>query len=292
MNPDGSDTPMESPITLDDGLFIHRREHVNSARGSDASAVVTNPDFFRTTPAKTDHTDVTMIDNRRPFIKKNHVYPHEKVSFGAFRVMLCDTVAHWRGGLRLEDIILWDCWTEGFRRDFMAKWRNQVADSVHHMHRRDGGYIDLYGEYDEQHFSSMSASHIIYPLFIALMPRRTEGTQPDSLYPTLEALADDEIGHFVDKLAVYVRKGLYGYLANLTIITDAWFAALVEIQHVATTMEWWLNNGWIRTFPKSSVPDRHKSFTHAIDRAHCKHNGPLNLYGLWQTWQTPLRSCS
>jgi len=133
------------------------------------------------------------------------------------------------------------------------------------MHRRDGGYIDLYGEYDEQHFSSMSASHIIYPLFIALMPRRTEGTQPDSLYPTLEALADDEIAHFVDKLAVYVRKGLFGYLANLTIITDAWFAALIEIQHVATTMEWWLNNGWIRTFPKSSVPDRHKSFTHAID---------------------------
>jgi len=73
MTPDGSDTPMESPITLEDGLFIHRREHVNSARGSDSSAVVTNPDFFRTTRAKTDHTDVTMIDNRRPFIRKNHV---------------------------------------------------------------------------------------------------------------------------------------------------------------------------------------------------------------------------
>ena len=170
----------------------------------------------------------------------------------------------------------------------MSKWRNQVADSVHHPHRRDGGYISQYGDYDEQHFASMSASHIIYPLFISLLPRRTDGTQADSLYPTLEALCDDEIGHFSDKLAVYIRKGLFGYLANLTIITDGWFAALAEIQHIATIMEWWLNNGWIRTFPKSSTPDRHKSFVHALDKAYCKHNGPLNLYGLWQLWTAPL----
>jgi hypothetical protein len=228
-----------------------------------------------------------MIDSRRPFIGKNHVYPFEKVSFTALRIMLSDTVAHWRGGPRLEDIILWEHWSESFRRDFMAKWRNQVADSVHHPHRRDGGYIKQYGEYDEQHFASMSASHIIYPLFISLLPRRTDGTQPDSLYPTLEALCDDEIGHFSDKLAVYIRKGLFGYLANLTIITDGWFAALAEIQHIATFMEWWLNNSWIRTFPKSSTPDRHKSFVHALDKAYCKHNGPLNLYGLWQQWTCP-----
>ena len=118
-------------------------------------------------------------------------------------------VTQWPTGVEdrahIEDIILWDCWTDAFRKDFMSKWKNQVADSVHHMHRRDGGYIDQYGEYDEQHFSSMSAAHIIYPLFITLMPRRTEGTQPDSLYPTLEALADDEISHFVDKLGAFVR---------------------------------------------------------------------------------------
>jgi hypothetical protein len=161
MNPDGSDSPMESPIALQDGRFIHRREHVNAAQHSNSGAVVTSPDFFRQVPSKTDHSDVTLIDSRRPFIRKNHVYPYEKVSFGAFRVMLCDTVAHWRGGPRLEDIILWDCWTDAFRKDFMAKWKNQVADAVHHKHRRDGGYIDQYGDYDEQHVSSMSAAHII-----------------------------------------------------------------------------------------------------------------------------------
>ena len=98
-------------------------------------------------------------------------------------------------------------------------------------------YIDLYGNFDEQHFSSMSASHILYPLFISLMPRRTEGTQRDSLYPKLEALADDEISNFVDKHETFVRKGLYGYLANLTIVTDAWFSALNEIKHIAIVIE-------------------------------------------------------
>ena len=289
MNPDGSDSPMESPIQMDGGNCIYRREHLQSLLNYDSKGpLTTNPGYFRTPSAKTDHADVTMIDSRRPFISKGHVYPYDKVSFAALRLMLSDTVAHWRGGPRLEDIILWEHWSESFRRDFMARWRNQVADSVHHPHRRDGGYIKQFGEYDENHFASMSASHIIYPLFISLLPRRTDGTQPDSLYPTLEALCDDEIGHFSDKLAVYIRKGLYGYLAHLTIITDGWFAALSEIQHMGMFVEWWLNNGHIRTFPKSSTPDRNKNFVHALDKAYCKHHGPLNLYGLWQQWPCPL----
>ena len=64
----------------------------------------------------------------------------------------------------------------------------------------------------------MSAAHIIYPLFLTLMPRRTEGTQPDSLYPTLEALADDEISHFVDKLGAYLRNGLSRRLLVLPVL--------------------------------------------------------------------------
>ena len=79
-----------------------------------------------------------------------------------------------------------------------------------------------------------------------------------------------------------------GYLAHLTIITDGWFAALAEIQHMGMFMEWWLNNGWIRTFPKSSTPDRNKNFVYALDKAYCKHHGALNLYGLWQQWPCPL----
>ena len=95
MNPDGTDSPMESPIELHGGNFIHRREHLHSLRTMDAKgAVITDPKYFRTSTSKTDHTDVTMIDNRRPFITKGHIYPFEKVSFRALRVMLSDTVAH------------------------------------------------------------------------------------------------------------------------------------------------------------------------------------------------------
>jgi hypothetical protein len=131
-------------------------------------------------------------------------------------------------------------------------------------------YIELYGHFDEQHFASMSASNILYPLFISLMPRRTERSGRDSLYPKLEALVDDEIANFLERHAAYARRGLYGYLANLTIITDAWFAALAEIRHIATIMEWWLDNGWIRVFPKS--PDRTRCFTHALEKAYAKYS--------------------
>ena len=192
---------------------------------------------------------------------------------------MCDCVAHWRGGPRLEDIILWACWTEAFRKDFLKLWQAQVADSVHHPHRKDGMHIELYGNFDEQHFASMAASNILYPLFIFLMPRRTEGSQRDSLYPKLEALADDKIANFFEKHDAFARRGLYGYLANLTIITDTWFAALAEIRHIAVIMEWWLDNGWLRVFPKS--PECTRCFTHALEQAYVKYsNSSLNLYGL------------
>ena len=148
-------------------------------------------------------------------------------------------------------------------------------------------YIELYGHFDEQHFASMTASNILYPLFISLMPRRKDGSGRDSLYPKLEALADDEIANFIDKHAAYARKGLYGYLANLTIITDAWFAALAEIKHIAQIMEWWLDEGWIRVFPKN--PDRNRCFTYALEKAYARYsNNSLNLYGLWSMWDVPL----
>ena len=148
-------------------------------------------------------------------------------------------------------------------------------------------YIELYGNFDEQHFSSMAASNILYPLFISLVPRRTEGSQRDSLYPKLEALADDEFANFLEKHDAFARKGLYGYLANMTIVTDAWFAAPAEIRDIAVIMEWWLDNGWIRVFPKS--PERTRCFTHALEQAYVKYsNNSLNLYGLWAMWETPL----
>lgn len=150
-------------------------------------------------------------------------YKFDKVTFESFRVIMTDLVAHWRGGTRLEDVVLWSCWSPAFRLDFIRCWQAQCADSQHHPHRKDGMYISLYGHYDEQHFASISASKIIYPLFIALMPRRMEGSERDCLYPKLKELVDDEISYFLERHGAYARRGVYGYLANLTIIITAWF---------------------------------------------------------------------
>ena len=46
MDPDGKDQPMQSPIQLEEGRFIHRREHVNSAQHTNAGAVVALSHFL------------------------------------------------------------------------------------------------------------------------------------------------------------------------------------------------------------------------------------------------------
>ena len=120
MDPDNRDEPMQSPIRLEEGRFIHRREHINSAQHTNMRPVVTTPDFFRQEASATDLAEVTLIDKRRPFVHTaSNPYPFEEVSWRAFRVMMCDCVAHWRDGPRLEDIILWACWTAAFRKDFL-----------------------------------------------------------------------------------------------------------------------------------------------------------------------------
>ena len=150
------DEPMQSPIRLEEGHFIHRREHINSAQHANMRPVVTTPGFFRQEASTTELDSVTLIDKRRPFIHTaSNPYLFEEVTWQAFRIMMCDCVAHWRGGPRLEDIILWSCWTPAFRKDFLKLWQAQCADSIHHPHRKNGMYIELYGHFDEQHFASV-----------------------------------------------------------------------------------------------------------------------------------------
>ena len=130
----------------------------------------------------------------------------------------------------------------------MRAWQAQCADAKHHQHRQDGRYIALYLHFDAQHFASMSAGVVIYLIFIALMPRRMEGSERDCLIPKLQELVDDEIGFFLSRYAQFTHNGVYGYLSNLSAISTGWFQALDEIQHVTTIMEWWLDAGWIKVF--------------------------------------------
>ena len=105
----------------------------------------------------------------------------------------------------------------------MRCWQAQCADSKHHPHRRDGKYIDLYSHFDAQHFASMTAGVMIYLMFIALMPRRMEGSERDCLIPKLQELVDDEIGFFLSRYSQFAQNGVYGYLSNLSTITSGWF---------------------------------------------------------------------
>ena len=102
-----------------------------------------------------------------------------------------DLIAHWRGGRGAEDVLLWPCWNDAYRASFMRAWQAQCADAKYHEHRQDGRYIILYAHFDAQHFASMSAGVMIYLMFIALMPRRMEGSERDCLIPKLQELVQD-----------------------------------------------------------------------------------------------------
>jgi hypothetical protein len=112
-------------------------------------------------------------------------YKFNHLSWKSYRVQMGDLIAHWRGGLGAEDVLLWPCWNDSYKASFMRAWQAQCADSKHHQHRRDGRYIDLYSHFDAQHFASMSAGVTIYLMFITLMPRRMEGSERDCLIPKL-----------------------------------------------------------------------------------------------------------
>ena len=66
-DPSNRQEPMQSPIRAEDGLFIHRREHVNSAQHANMRPVITTPDFSRQ-EASQEEDSVTLFDKRRPFI--------------------------------------------------------------------------------------------------------------------------------------------------------------------------------------------------------------------------------
>jgi len=195
-------------------------------------------------------------------------------------------IAHWRGGRGAEDVLLWPCWNESYRASFMRAWQAQCADAKYHEHRLDGRYITLYAHFDAQHFASMSAGVMIYLMFIALMPRRMEGSERDCLIPKLQELVHDEMSFFLARYTQFTHSGIYGYLANLSIITTGWFQALAEIQHVTTIMEWWLDSDWIRVMPHGA--DRTQCFSHILASTYVSLSIPtLDLYGLWETWRTP-----
>ena len=194
---------MPSPISNHQGQFPFRREHVSANTSiPELLPTIVSPEFFRLDPSlQSSRTDsITVFDKKRPFSHTDKTpYKFNHLSWKSYRVQMGDLIAHWRGGLGAEDVLLWPCWNESYRASFMRAWQAQCADSKNHQHRRDGRYIDLYSHFDAQHFASMSAGVMIYLMFISLMPRRMEGSERDCLIPKLQELVDDEIDFFLSR---------------------------------------------------------------------------------------------
>lgn len=168
-----------------------------------------------------------------PMSKKNQ-YPFETVSFHAYRKILTDIVSHYSKGETNADFnfSLYDCLKPAFLQDLITKWRAQVNAAESHPHRKDGGYIYTYGRYDLVNMASVPPTQLIYIMYYALMPLRREGTEPQSLMPTVQRMVADEWQHFVTSNSLYM-SGNYrtlNYLEHFTAITKAWFLCLAEIR--------------------------------------------------------------
>jgi hypothetical protein len=98
---------MPSPIATEKGHHIYRREHIDSTTSlPERLPIVTPASFFRTDAALSQIDGTTLFEKRRPFLHgPTNRYKFDALTFGAFRVMMSDLIAHWRGGPRVEDVI-------------------------------------------------------------------------------------------------------------------------------------------------------------------------------------------
>ena len=121
-------------------------------------------------------------------------------------------------------------------------------------------------------------------MYYALMPLRKEGTEPQSMMPTVQRMVTDEWQHFVSSNSLYMSgsSGILNYLEHFTAITKAWFLCLAEIMKFVQHFEWWTNNGWCPLRVKSNSSEL--SFELILEQQMCMSNHVMEFYGLWHTW--------
>ena len=105
--------PMPSLISNHQGQFPFRREHINANTSiPECLPTIVSPTFFRLDPSlQSSHTDnITVFDKKRPFTHSDkEPYRFNHLSWKSYRVQMGDLIAHWRGGLGAEDVLLWPC---------------------------------------------------------------------------------------------------------------------------------------------------------------------------------------
>ena len=109
-DPSDKSQPMPSPIANHQGQFPFRREHVSANTSiPELLPTIVPPEFFRLDPSlQPSRTDsIQVFDKRRPFSHTDkNPYKFNNLSWKSYRVQMGDLIAHWRGGLGAEDVLL------------------------------------------------------------------------------------------------------------------------------------------------------------------------------------------
>ena len=285
-DPSDRSKPMSSPVHLYESEWILRVEMRTSKMDRTTLPQPLDVSSFH------NHTVVeegTRIEKKTPFVRgPANKYPFKSVTVRAYRVILTDLVAHWcRGATAERNVYLFSCWEPEFQNDFVRRWRAQCSASLSHPQRRDGHYIETYRKYNPSQFNALSAINLIYLVYICLLPLRKgkEGHEHECMYSAVKEVVNDEIGYLVERYSSYMDNGIMDFLSNYSIVTEAIFLAMSEIEYSIRVYEWWVDAGWFDVFPGRETASRSQCFTHILDTALAKFStSKFDLYGLWHHW--------
>ena len=69
------------------------------------------------------------------------------------------------------------------------------------------------------------------------------------MFTAVKEVVTDEIGFLVERYSSYMKNGILDFLSNYSIVTEAIFLAMSEIEYSICVYEWWMNAGWFDVFP-------------------------------------------
>jgi hypothetical protein len=102
------------------------------------------------------------------------------------------------------------------------------------------------------------------------------------MFTAVKEVVNDELDYLVERYALYMNNGIMDFLSNYSIVTEAIFLAMSEIEYSIRVYEWWMNAGWFDVFPVGESASRSQCFTHILDSALARASTPqFDLYGLW-----------